>query len=358
MEDDFMSVPVYVPTVVGRHVLNQTIVYSDTVPDLKEKGEKLKLKGVQVGDENLEECIRIILTDNPDVTFNTIQYSKACGWVYFYTDSEIDVTSWENRNEIIIKHYGDSNAMIRYIDALLNTDDLMQPECISIYEVQKFLSFVNDEGREFKQRIEDEIKRKVKGEFPIYGASIWGMDSGSLRIDFYFKNGSQSLFFNKKGNDIYISKQSGRYVLGMGILAEIGEEISAIYDYLLESEDINNAHIKTMESVNSKFCVSIYLGVGISESFYELPLVQTYSFSDKIVYRCNSTTCMNYLQKNVYKIYKKIFVRIDDCPEWMRDRLYRIRQEQLVEAEKIRKKQLKKEKRRDTLRKAFPFLKK
>ena len=60
---------------------------------------------------------------------------------------------------------------------------------------------------------------------------------------------------------------------------------------------------------------------------------------------------MNELQGKEDEIFKSIFVKIDDCPEWIRQELYQIRQEQLA-------KENKKEKRLELKRKIFPLVKK
>ena len=54
---------------------------------------------------------------------------------------------------------------------------------------------------------------------------------------------------------------------------------------------------------------------------------------------------------NAAKVLSKIFIRIEDCPEWTKETLYEMRKNQL-------EKELKQEKRLELKRKLFPFLKK
>lgn len=68
-------------------VVNKTIVYSDTVLPLKDLGSNLKVSTISdVGEYSLERCLKIIFESNPNVVFNTIQYSKNDNKVYFYTN--------------------------------------------------------------------------------------------------------------------------------------------------------------------------------------------------------------------------------------------------------------------------------
>lgn len=76
-------------------VLNKTIVYSDTVLPLKDLGSNLKVSTISdVGEYSLERCLKIIFESNPNVVFNTIQYSKNDNKVYFYTNQEISTREY------------------------------------------------------------------------------------------------------------------------------------------------------------------------------------------------------------------------------------------------------------------------
>lgn len=68
-----MFIPVVVPTYYGNTtVINKIIVYSNNV--LK-KSRVLRATVVDVKKELLKCCIRMILEENSDVVFDTIQYS-------------------------------------------------------------------------------------------------------------------------------------------------------------------------------------------------------------------------------------------------------------------------------------------
>ena len=77
-------------------IINKTIVYSDTVLSLKDMGENIKVTSIsKVGEYSLENCLKTIFDSNPDVIFNTIQYSKENKTVYFYTNKEISKKKYE-----------------------------------------------------------------------------------------------------------------------------------------------------------------------------------------------------------------------------------------------------------------------
>lgn len=86
------------------------------------------------------------------------------------------------------------------------------------------------------------------------------------------------------------------------------------------------------------------------------------SYKNQYDYKCNSVSVLTALQGKEDEIFKKIFVRIDDCPEWSRQTLYQIRKEQLEKERKLEEEQLSREmqrqKRLELKRKIFPWMNK
>lgn len=71
-----MFIPI-VPFVPHTTVINKTIVYSDTVLSVNDSGNNLKVTSISnVNESSLEKCLKTIFESNPNVIFNTIQYSK------------------------------------------------------------------------------------------------------------------------------------------------------------------------------------------------------------------------------------------------------------------------------------------
>lgn len=63
----------FVPFVPNTTVVNKTIVYSDTILPLKDKGSNLKVTTIEnVSESSLESCLKTIFESNPNVVFNTI----------------------------------------------------------------------------------------------------------------------------------------------------------------------------------------------------------------------------------------------------------------------------------------------
>ena len=112
-----------------------------------------------------------------------------------------------------------------------------------------------------------------------------------------------------------------------------------------------------INSINSNFKINsdeYMINVTHNDSFRLSAII----YKDEYEYDCNSNNVTSICRDKEDEVFKRIFVRIDDCPEWTREILYTIRKKQLEEQEKLEYKEMKKQKRLELTRKIFPFLKK
>jgi len=361
-----------------RNVVHKTIVYSDTVLNLKEKGKDLKVTSVSVGKYLLEQCVKMVVEENPDVVFNTIQYSYQQEKAIFYTDKPISTKKWETRNQEKREYLADNSSIEMHIKELLSSDRILNPDCIALYDVLRISKKIRANEKSFEDSIESRINYKLKAIDDDYYVTIYDMKYKTCECNIavfkYYRhldNSEEKFWLKKSGNDVYISKRDGDSLIGDKILGIIGSEISELYDYQLKMRYKNENAVVHAKTVNSGFSVSMgYYGVDI----YNLDIlsstfeIQMYSYSNKIEYKCNSANLLQLLRGKEYDLYKKIFVKISDCPTWMQEELQGIRKKQLVEEEKEREKQeqkrieeeykkLKKQKRHKFWGKIFPFIK-
>ena len=133
--------PETIPIVPGTNILNQEILYDDEALDFSRSLDCTITKCIeQVGKYSLETCIKIILEENPNILFKTIQYSKKNKKVYFYTNQEISTTAWDKRNNIYMKTLKEDNAIARELYNTLIGDYQKYPDCVSLYDIKKYLS--------------------------------------------------------------------------------------------------------------------------------------------------------------------------------------------------------------------------
>ena len=130
----------FIPIVPHVKVLNRTVVHSDTVLNLNDLGDNIKVTSISDVDEfSFEKCLKKVLESNPGVTFNTIQYSKENKKIYFYTDSEISTKEWEESAIILRKPLSSPSSILEEIKKVLNMDDIKDDKCISLYDVYNLI---------------------------------------------------------------------------------------------------------------------------------------------------------------------------------------------------------------------------
>ena len=374
----------FVPVVTTSHyghttVINKTIVYSDTVLNLKEKGKNLHVTTVNVDKYSFESCMKTILEDNPEVVFNTIQYSYQREEAIFYTDNPISTEKWEKRNEVKMAHLSDSSSIATHIKELLASDRILNPDCIALYDVLLLSKRIRATEEAFEANVRSRINYKLEAIDDDYYVTIYDMDYETCECHIlvrkhyrHVEDSREEFWFKKSGDDVYITRRDGSYLLGDKILGIVGVELSELYDYQLKMSYKDGTRTVHAKAINSGFSVSMgYYGVDIcnDDIFFTATFeITMYSSLNKIDYECNSANLLQLIKGNEYNLYKKIFVKIADCPTWMQQELLKFRAKQLVEEEKERElqeqkrikeeyKKLKKQKRREFWKKIFPFVK-
>jgi len=353
----------FVPIVPHTTVVNKTIVYSDTVLPLKDSGNNLKVTSISdVSEYWLESCLKTIFESNPNVIFNTIQYSKNNKKVYFYTNETISTKEYEESKIIRYKPITSSSKILEETKSILLAEKNNSSDCISLFDIAQLLKKLRHDY--------DMITERYKYQFESIIKNAFGDSSSIIISDFDYKNkilkigfkrwslgDYDDICFAKQNDDLYIVKSKSCY--DKEVFAKLSSELSKLYDELISFADYKNggnAKYKT-KSVNSSFGVDIsHYGAGIFVQSQENSYLNDFkmfspSYDNDYSIECNSSIVNETFKDKESEIFKKIFVKIDDCPEWAKSSLYEIRQKQLAE-------EMKRQKRLALTRKIFPFLKK
>lgn len=363
-----MYVPIYTT------VINKTIVYSDTVLPLKDIGENLKVTSISgVNESSLESCLKIIFESNPNVIFNTIQYSKNDNKVYFYTNQNITTKAYEESKFTKYKPITSKTEILEKIKNILVAPKIKDNDSISLYDVYNVLKQIYDEIENFKEKNRIIMGNILEYKIPnFFCFHIYHFDYEKNELNVAYSDNDWKTFnitFIKQDEDLII-KNSETYQ-AEEILFHIGDKLSILYDEMLkykpffeeDSFDINT-QCDIFNVRISKNGVELYLKN--KESAFEYLnsefKIKKYTSTNKYDIKANSYNISEILRNNENKLFKRTFVKIGECPMWMREKLTLIRQEQLAEEQKIeeeiRKKEAKKQKRLEMKRKLFPFLKK
>ena len=122
------------------------------------------------------------------------------------------------------------------------------------------------------------------------------------------------------------------------IFACLATELSKLYDEFLEYMPIKKERSYDIAAINSNFLISIdFYEVNIlihdnDNYFKEIFKLTWPNYSNEYRYdECNSSLVLSTLQGREEELFKKIFVRISNCPNWCQPILYEIRKKELEE---------------------------
>ena len=322
-----MFVPV-VPIIPNTTVVNKTIVYSDTVLPLKDKGNNLKISSVEVSEYEMENCLKTIFESNPNVTFNTIQYSRADEKIYFYTDKPISTQAWEKSKVIECNPLKNSKEVLEEITKLFSKDKPKTADCISLYDVVKLYKDVEDKTNNIEETYQSYFKEESNFDILIQD---FDYEKKQLNIYLNFCNKYYNITLAKQNGDLYVVESETTFY--RELLPSLGKALSELYDELMKFYDFNQQCAWSIKPLNSNFSVDIdHHNINIHNgSLWDIADFELSFgiFDNKYEYSCNSTSVATALQGKEDELFKKIFVKIDDCPEWSRQKLYQIRQKQL-----------------------------
>ena len=341
---------------------NKTIVYSDTVLPIKDLGKNIIVTTLENIDESsFESCLSTIFESNANTIFNTIQYSKSKKKIYFYTDQKISTKKWEDRNVVNYKPITRKTEILAGIKKILSSKPNENSDCISLYDISKLIERKHQNFDEYESQIESQIKNIMREKYPECIISILGLNNekNELKIGFNKKgfrpDGYEDIIFSKKDDDLYLKRSESN--IGEEILYEAGNILSELYDELLKYEGLWTQRKYDIIVQNSIFLVNIsdhHVSFFVQNLEFELSYDKSFLYGYKYYYNCNSNTIINAIKGNEDKIFKKVFVKINDCPKWSQSDLYKIKQKQLEEEQKRIKKleELEKQKQLEEQQKA------
>lgn len=197
-----------------------------------------------------------------------------------------------------------------------------------------------------EERYEFQFKSIIRNAFgDSSNIVIYNFDYKKKILKIGFKRWSSGdyddIYFSKQNDDLYIVKSKSWY--DKEVFAELSSGLSKLYDELIsfaDYKDDTNAKYNT-KSVNSSFGVDIsHYGVGIFVNFQGNSYSNDFklfspSYDNDYSIECNSSIVNEAFKDKESEIFKRIFVKIDNCPVWSKAMLYEIRQNQLAEERRL-----------------------
>ena len=325
----------FVPVVPHTTVVNKTIVYSDTVLSLNDKGSNLKITTISNVEEfMLDDCLRIIFESNPNVIFNTVQYSKNDKKVYFYTDKEIDISKYKKINTIEYKPIKNKQDILEEIKRIISLPKVNRYDCVSLNTAYEFIlkkrNELKNKEKYYKRILDNMIKEK------------YGRDSGLVVHEFDYEKNELSIAFKHFGSkyynidlkikdeDLYVS--SSETYESDDVFRLLYKQLTLLYNEYEKYREFYEQKTYHERPVNSNFFIDIdFYGVRIyNKEFFNKDFEIRYpSYSKEYEIECNSAKLMSVIEETQRDILNKIYIEIEKCPKCRRKELYDIRKKQL-----------------------------
>lgn len=346
------------------------ILYSDEIShdDTIKKiiGEHKTSSIPNIEEEQLSPILEIIFKSNPGISFKLIEYSKKNKTLVFYTDKELSLKEYFEYYKKLPKTFQykpliSKTDILNEIKDILNSNINTDNNCISLYDVLLLIRHISNDIKNLKNEYKKIFENSIKHS------------DGYIIIFDYYKNEltieynigirvHRKIKFSKIDNDLFI-KDTDYQPDAQEFLVKSGNAVSELYDKLEQYRPFYTQETKKSKAINSNFSINI---TNNEIKIYTIAQIHQYDFSIKatnkilnndFIHSCNSNNILNEIIGQENEIFKRIFIKISNCPEWSQPLLTNIRKKQLEEMRKNDEtKPLKNKKTRTLLKKICPFI--
>ena len=342
-----MYIPVLLPNPYTVSIIHDELIFGDTFINPNDLGKNIKPTFISnIGETSLEYCLKTILESNKNTTFHTIQYSRKQKMLCFYTDNDLDIEKWKEKEIQPTKSINTKDDVAKTILDVFNNDIIYDQDCASLYEVLTIYKDLDKRIKQFHKTIEKQIENKLKEKVDSdiyccvhdydYDRDILPIHCSSRYSSFWDKY----QYAKTQNGTIKETKIEGFH--NYNILGAISNEISELIDFhqsVKETRIQKKTHVKAVNCnlfINiDRFDVEVYINK--NSGYYSWPPQTTiykskfYTYSDNIEHEYSYSDILEKLTGNETEFLQKIFIKIDDCPLWIRETLYNRRQEEIRE---------------------------
>jgi len=228
------------------------------------------------------------------------------------------------------------------VKRVLTLEDNYDGNAISLYSVLDTIADANQKLNLTKKEYQNHFKRLLKQKYqnPVVSLHDIPYDVKELTMDFtadYYTNRSlKPITFSE--NDLGIYVKEDKTGCADGIIKILRNEIVTCYFDIFSNSSFLRENKKDIRSLNSDFLVTIdRFGVLISNEkarfghdFYFMAY-SGFGYPEKGQYDYNPKLSKAFMDilGNEKKLLKKIFVEIENCPEWSKEILYQKREKEL-----------------------------
>lgn len=240
------------------------------------------------------------------------------------------------------KYLENDSAIQEEIMTIFNSEDIYDENAISLYDVLKTVQVANKKYELAKEEYQDYFESLLKREFGSPKVSNLKADGYKRELSMEFTPNYQDyrpfkkITFAENDYGIYIKEDKTGY--GKYIYRVLNKEIINCYMDLLSCSRFLDERKENIRPLNSSFYVNVdKFGVRLSVSKkkfnddFHFTAYSGFGLYDVGQYDCNQKLSRTFelILNNENNFLKKIFVEIEDCPDWSKRSLYKRRDKQL-----------------------------
>lgn len=292
---------------------------------------------------SVEEAVSLILSNN-NATIYKIEYCVEENTLIFYSDNELDTSFWENRLSSI--QYEKFEEAVNELKEKLENPEECPKDCVSVMWLLESLRHMYLNSLNSEDKIIEKIEDKLKSVKFSIGSSDVIISFDKIEYKKYFtkfsnKNilnfnlsRSRSLMF-KSDEDFELDYNDGNVIVknnrySSAILRNLGDELLELLNHQIKYFPFLSLHdrIKFFKSglnidVGSE---SAEIDIKFKDGFYKI----SYDYTDEFQMESEQFLATKIINGNEEAIMQRLYVRIDDCPEFLREELFKRKHEEKI----------------------------
>jgi hypothetical protein len=343
-----MYIPLLLPTPYTVSIIHPDLIYGDVFIDPTDLGKNIKATYISnLGEISLEYCIKTILEENKNTTFHTIQYSKKQRKICFYTNNDLNTEKWQEKE---IQPQKPLNTKEEVFETVLNVFDnelIYNQDCASLYEILMIYRNLEKKIKQTHKNISNIIENKLKTyiDKDLYCCvHNFEYDRHILPIhcSTYYSSIWDKYHYQKmENNSIKETKIEGFH--DYNILGTVNDEIKELIDFYLSIKETKTQKKDKIKAINSnllididKYSIEVYTYENIPYYYLKDPAYKSifYTYDKNSKHNCVNSNVIEKLSNNEVEFLRKIYIKIDDCPLWIREQLYNKRLHEIIERKK------------------------
>ena len=282
---------------------------------------KTYISGVKMDDIN--KVCKLIIASNPKIIIEKICYRITDNLLVFYASKKLDVSSYKERQKILISKTGKNRVNNYLYTAFMNCGEVGDNE-VSLTDISAIYC---DKAKDFNQKVKNlkdyiNVLLAIKGEYSFCSYVDFNYNSGILTLGF-----DRVVKFRFRINDNKIEALDKN-------MDYLNDAIIDFYNLYLADFSFCKTDVRNLLSTNTRFFVNFsMLGfntflVGSDNVIFDINFDASLNYFHYLT-KSNSEKLISFIEENYISFLDYIYVSIDDLPIWLQKEVLKNKKQML-----------------------------